>query len=149
MSFNISHNGGKHAKVEIKEFAPSLSNKPMRAQKTKMMLTIMNISIAVRPSALGMLLVMLLKILTRTRKTVTRIVMRPGTLSGGTRKLIMMIIMIMILVVLIMRRIMLRIKMTVIMVKVMVCIILKMMLMNRRMRMIMMILNMMMITMET
>ena len=121
----------------------------MRAQKTKMMLTIINISIAVRPSALGMLLVMLLKILTRTRKTVTRIVMRPGTLSGGTRKLIMMIIMIMLLVVLIMMRIMLRIKMTIMMMKVMVCIILKIMLMNRMMRMIMMILNMMMITMET
>ena len=30
---------------------------------------------------------MLLKILTRTRKTVTRIVILPGTLSGGTRKL--------------------------------------------------------------
>ena len=35
----------------------------------------------------GILLVMLLKILTRTRKTVTRIVILPGTLSGGTRKL--------------------------------------------------------------
>ena len=34
-----------------------------------------------------MLLVMLLKMLTRTRKTVTRIVILPGTLSGGTRKL--------------------------------------------------------------
>ena len=30
---------------------------------------------------------MLLMILTRTRKTVTRIVILPGTLSGGTRKL--------------------------------------------------------------
>ena len=75
----------------------------MSAQKTKIMLTIMNISIAVRPSAwnvlvtlknceqqqqtFGILLVMLLKILTRTRKTVTRIVILPGTLSGGTRKL--------------------------------------------------------------
>ena len=82
-----------------------LYNLPMSAQKTKMMLTIMNISIAVRPSAwnvlvensdkllilqqqtFGILLVMLLKILTRTRKTVTRIVILPGTLSGGTRKL--------------------------------------------------------------
>ena len=36
---------------------------------------------------LGMLLVMLLKMLTRTRKTVTRMVILPGTLSGGTRKL--------------------------------------------------------------
>ena len=38
-------------------------------------------------NTLGMLLVMLLKILTRTRNTVTRIVILPGTLSGGTRKL--------------------------------------------------------------
>ena len=61
-------------------------------------------SIAVRPSALGILLVMLLNMLTRQRKTVTltkvikgtagatqtptRIVILPGTLSGGTRKLI-------------------------------------------------------------
>ena len=60
---------------------------PIRAPKTKMMQTMMKASIAVRPSAFGILLVMLLKILTRTRKTVTRMVMRPGTLSGGTKKL--------------------------------------------------------------
>ena len=60
---------------------------PINAQKTKMMLTIINISMAVRPSALGMLLVRLLKMLTRTRKTVTRTSIRPGTLSGGTKKL--------------------------------------------------------------
>ena len=48
----------------------------------------MKASMAVRPSALGILLVMLLKMLTRHRKTVTRMVIRPGTLSGGTRKLI-------------------------------------------------------------
>ena len=53
-----------------------------------MMQTMMKASIAVRPSALGMLLVMLLKMLTRQRKKVTRIVILPGTLSGGTRKLI-------------------------------------------------------------
>ena len=60
---------------------------PIRAPKTKMMQTMMKASIAVKPSAFGILLVMLLKILTRTRKTVTRMVMRPGTLSGGTKKL--------------------------------------------------------------
>ena len=60
----------------------------MRAPNTKMMQIMMKASIAVSPSALGILLVMLLKMLTRQRKTVTRMVMRPGTLSGGTRKLI-------------------------------------------------------------
>ena len=45
-------------------------------------------SMAVRPSARGILLVILLKMLTRTRKTVTRMVILPGTLSGGTKKLI-------------------------------------------------------------
>ena len=42
----------------------------------------------VRPSALGILVVMVLKMLTSTRKTVTKSVMRPGTISGGTKKLI-------------------------------------------------------------
>ena len=61
---------------------------PINAPKTKIMQIIMKASMAVRPSALGILLVMLLKMLTKQRKTVTRIVIRPGTLSGGTRKLI-------------------------------------------------------------
>ena len=61
---------------------------PIRAPKTKMIQMMMKASMAVRPSALGILLVMLLKMLTRHRKTVTRMVIRPGTLSGGTRKLI-------------------------------------------------------------
>ena len=61
---------------------------PIRAPNTNTIQTMMKDSIAVRPSALGMLLVMLLKMLTRTRKTVTRMVILPGTLSGGTRKLI-------------------------------------------------------------
>ena len=61
---------------------------PINAPKTKMMQIMMKASMAVRPSALGILLVMLLKMLTKQRKTVTRIVIRPGTLSGGTRKLI-------------------------------------------------------------
>ena len=61
---------------------------PIKAPNTNTMQMMTNDSMAVSPSARGMLLVMLLKILTRTRKTVTRMVMRPGTLSGGTRKLI-------------------------------------------------------------
>ena len=48
----------------------------------------MKASMAVSPSAFGILLVILLKMLTRQRKTVTRMVILPGTLSGGTRKLI-------------------------------------------------------------
>ena len=40
------------------------------------------------PSALGILVVIVLKILTKTRKTVTKRVIRPGTISAGTRKLI-------------------------------------------------------------
>ena len=46
------------------------------------------VSIAVNPSALGMLVVMVLKMLTRTRNTVMSSVIRPGTMSGGMRKLI-------------------------------------------------------------
>ena len=61
---------------------------PIKAPNTNTMQMMTNDSMAVSPSARGMLLVMLLKMLTRTRKTVTRMVMRPGTLSGGTRKLI-------------------------------------------------------------
>ena len=60
----------------------------MRAPNTKMIQMIMKASMAVSPSAFGILLVMLLKMLTRQRKTVTRMVILPGTLSGGTRKLI-------------------------------------------------------------
>ena len=40
------------------------------------------------PSAFGILVVIVLKILTNTRKTVTKRVIRPGTISAGTRKLI-------------------------------------------------------------
>ena len=40
------------------------------------------------PSALGVLVVMLLKMLTRTRKSVMRRAIRPGMTSGGTTKLI-------------------------------------------------------------
>ena len=40
------------------------------------------------PSAFGIFVVIVLKILIRTRKTVTSSAIRPGTISGGTRKLI-------------------------------------------------------------
>ena len=45
-------------------------------------------SIAVRPSALGVLVVTVLKMLTRTRKRVMRSAILPGMTSGGTTKLI-------------------------------------------------------------
>ena len=45
-------------------------------------------SMAVSPSAFGMLVVIVLKMLTKTRNTVTRRVILPGTMSGGTKKLI-------------------------------------------------------------
>ena len=45
---------------------------PTKAPKTKSTQTMTQASIAVRPSAFGMLVVMVLKILTRTRKTVMR-----------------------------------------------------------------------------
>ena len=40
------------------------------------------------PSALGILDVTVLKILISTRKTVTSRAIRPGIISGGTRKLV-------------------------------------------------------------
>ena len=40
------------------------------------------------PSAFGIFVVIVLKMLIRTRKTVTSNAIRPGTISGGTRKLI-------------------------------------------------------------
>ena len=40
------------------------------------------------PSAFGIFVVIVLKMLIRTRKTVTSNAIRPGTMSGGTRKLI-------------------------------------------------------------
>ena len=44
------------------------------------------ISMAVSVSALGEFVVTLLKMLTRTRKSVIRRAIRPGTMSGGMRK---------------------------------------------------------------
>ena len=45
------------------------------------------LEIAVSPSTFGELEVTLLKMLISTRKMVTRSVIRPGTISGGMRKL--------------------------------------------------------------
>ena len=57
-------------------------------RNTKRMHANIQASIAVRPSALGVLVVTVLKMLTRTRNTVMSKAMRPGILSGGMRKLI-------------------------------------------------------------
>ena len=52
------------------------------------MQTMTYVSIAVNLSAFGMLVVMVLKMLTRTRNTVMIRAILPGTISGGMRKLI-------------------------------------------------------------
>ena len=62
------------------------SDLPTRAPNTKRTQTMTQASIAVSPSAFGMLVVMVLNMLTRTRKTVIRSVILPGTMSGGMRK---------------------------------------------------------------
>ena len=58
-----------------------------RARKTKNMQAIIQEAMAVIPSTLGETLVMVLKMLVSTRKRVTRRAIRPGTTSGGMRKL--------------------------------------------------------------
>ena len=74
----------------------------MRAPNTKRMQESIHISMAVKPkemiefevflstvpSALGVLVVTVLKMLTRTRKIVTSKAILPGMTSGGTTKLI-------------------------------------------------------------
>ena len=57
-----------------------------RAPNTKMMQAMTQASMAVRPSAFGELVWIVLKILIRTRKIVTSSVIRPGITSGLTRK---------------------------------------------------------------
>ena len=57
------------------------------ARKTKNMQAIIQEAMAVIPSTLGETLVMVLKMLVSTRKRVTRRAIRPGTTSGGMRKL--------------------------------------------------------------
>ena len=61
---------------------------PKSAPKTNKIHEITYVSIAVNLSAFGMFDVIVLKILTRTRNTVMSRPIRPGTLSGGMRKLI-------------------------------------------------------------
>jgi len=51
------------------------------------MQAIIHMEMAVIPSTLGEMLLMVLKMLTSTRKSVTRSAMRPGTTSGGIKKL--------------------------------------------------------------
>ena len=58
-----------------------------RARKTKNMQAIIQEAMAVIPSTLGETLVMVLKMLVSTRKRVTKRAIRPGTTSGGMRKL--------------------------------------------------------------
>lgn len=59
----------------------------INAPKTKNIQPIIHDEIAVMPSTLGEMLVMVLKMLMSTRNSVTRRAMRPGTTSGGMRKL--------------------------------------------------------------
>ena len=60
---------------------------PTSAPNTKRMQESIQASIAVSPSALGVLVVTVLKMLTSTRNSVTSSAMRPGMMSGGTTKL--------------------------------------------------------------
>ena len=59
----------------------------MSAPNTNRMHANIHASIAMSPSAFGVFVVTVLKMLMRTRKSVTRSAMRPGTTSGGIRKL--------------------------------------------------------------
>ena len=60
---------------------------PTRAPNTNRMQESIQASMAVRPSALGVLVVTVLKMLTSTRNKVTRRAILPGMMSGGTTKL--------------------------------------------------------------
>ena len=60
---------------------------PRRAAKTKKMHVIIQAVIDESPSTFGDLLVIVLKMLINTRNRVTNNVMRPGTISGGIKKL--------------------------------------------------------------
>ena len=64
----------------------------MRAPKTNRMHANIQASIAVSPSAFGVLVVTVLKMLTKTRKRVTNKAIRPGITSIGIRKLIQLTI---------------------------------------------------------
>ena len=60
----------------------------IRAPNTNRIHASIQASIAVRPSAFGVLVVTVLKMLTRTRKSVTSKAILPGMTSIGMRKLI-------------------------------------------------------------
>ena len=61
---------------------------PTRAPNTNKRQDNIQISIAVKPSAFGVLVVTVLKMLTSTRNRVIRSAILPGITSGGTTKLI-------------------------------------------------------------
>ena len=58
----------------------------IRAPNTKSIQANIQASMAVRPSAFGVFVVTVLKMLTRTRKSVTRSAILPGITSMGMRK---------------------------------------------------------------
>ena len=60
---------------------------PNKAPNTKRMQVITQAEIEVSPSTFGEFVVMFVKMLINTRNRVTNNVMRPGTISGGIKKL--------------------------------------------------------------
>lgn len=68
-------------------FLSNMPVNPTKAPNTKSIHVKTQADIEVSPSTLGELLVMLVKMLIKTRNNVTSRVMRPGTISGGMRKL--------------------------------------------------------------
>ena len=64
----------------------------IKAPKTKRMQASIHASMAVSPSAFGVLVVTVLKMLTKTRKSVTSNAILPGMTSIGMRKLIQLTI---------------------------------------------------------
>ena len=73
--------------MTIPFFLMRVTTKAKKAPKTKIMQTIIQAEMEESPSTFGELLVMVLKMLIRTRKRVTRIVIRPVTISTGMMKL--------------------------------------------------------------
>ena len=67
-------------------FKTTIAN-PTRAPKTKKMQVMIQAKIDEKPSTLGELFVIVLRMLIRTRKRVTRRLSRPAVASGGIKKL--------------------------------------------------------------
>ena len=61
--------------------------KTTKAAKTKRIQMMTQAEIEVRPSTFGEFVVMFVKMFIKTRKRVTSKVIRPGTISGGIKKL--------------------------------------------------------------